>query len=87
MSSSRRYGEKELLTMPSPLNLDKIVADNPNVDLEFLRKGEKALETLQRTGTVRPSTYELDTPESKRGDHFRGSASRTGYERTARKLR
>ena len=73
--------------MPSPLNLDKIVADNPNVDLEFLRKGEKALETLQRTGTVRPSTYELDTPESKRGDHFRGSASRTGYERTARKLR
>jgi hypothetical protein len=73
--------------MPSPLNLDKIVADNPGVDLELLRKGEKTLETLQRTGTVRPSTYELDTPESKRNTHFRGGASQAGYERMARRLR
>jgi hypothetical protein len=52
--------------MPSQLDLDKIIADNPNVDLEEFKKGEETLKSLHRTGTVRRSTYELDTPESKR---------------------
>jgi hypothetical protein len=52
--------------MPSQLDLDKIIADNPDVDLEEFKKGEEALKSLHRTGTVRRSTYELDTPESKR---------------------
>ncbi len=73
--------------MPSRIDFDKIVADNPDLDLELFRKGEKELEALQRTGAVRPSTYSLDTPESKRGSHSREGSAHTGYERATRRLR
>ena len=52
--------------MPAQLDIDKMIADNPNVDVQELRKGEEALTNLQRSGAVRRSSYGLDTPESKR---------------------
>ena len=52
--------------MPTQLDIDKIIADNPSVDKNALREGEKALHDLQRTGAVKRSTYGLNTPESKR---------------------
>jgi len=52
--------------MPTQINLDEIIAENPNVDAEELRKGRNALEELQRTGVVRRSGYSLTTPESKK---------------------
>jgi hypothetical protein len=52
--------------MHTQIDVDKIIADNPNVDLEEFKKGEEALRSLNRSGAVRPSTYGLDTPESKK---------------------
>jgi hypothetical protein len=52
--------------MPKQIDLDKMIADNPNVDPEALRKAEEALKNLHQTGVVQRSTYGLETPESKK---------------------
>lgn len=52
--------------MPKQIELEKIIADNPNVDPEELKRAEEALKNLNRTGVVQRSTYGLETPESKK---------------------
>lgn len=52
--------------MPTRIDLEKIIADNPNVNPEELRKAEEAIKSLRQTGVVRRSSYGLETPESKR---------------------
>ena len=73
--------------MPTQIDLDKIIADNPNVDLEEFKKGEEVLKSLHRTGAVRPSTYGLDTPESKKEIRHNEDANRTGCRSEFRRLR
>jgi len=73
--------------MPSQIDLDKIIADNPNVDLEEFKKGEEALKSLHRTGAVRPSTYGLDTPESKGKIRHNEDANRPECNSAFRRLR
>jgi hypothetical protein len=73
--------------MPAQIDLDKIIADNPNVDLEEFKKGEEALRSLQRTGSVRPSTYGLDTPESRREIRHHEDAKRPECSPAFRRLR
>jgi hypothetical protein len=51
--------------MPTQIDLEKIIEENPQVDSEELKKGQEALRELYRSGVVQRSTYELDTPESK----------------------
>lgn len=52
--------------MPSQIDIDKVAKLNPKVDLDEFRKGEEMLKALRESGTVRPSTYGLSTPESKK---------------------
>lgn len=52
--------------MADQINIEKIAADNPNIDLQKLKEGQELLRDLQKTGSVTRSTYSLDTPESKR---------------------
>jgi len=63
------------LTMPTQIDLGKIIADNPNVDAEELKKTEEALKSLHQTGVVRRSTYGLETPESKKEIRHSGDES------------
>ena len=52
--------------MPAGIDIEKIAARNPKVDIEDFKKGAEVLKDLQQLGTVRPSTYGVGTPESKR---------------------
>jgi len=52
--------------MAKQIDLEKIIADNPNVDAKELKKAEEVLKNLNRTGAVKRSTYGLETPESKK---------------------
>ena len=47
------------------IDLEKVIAANPKVDVEELKKSQEILQDLYRLGVVERSTYELDTPESK----------------------
>ncbi|MGA3056049.1 MAG: hypothetical protein ABSD63_17715 [Candidatus Korobacteraceae bacterium] len=71
--------------MPKQVDLEKIIADNPSVDPEELRKAEEALKSLNRTGVVRRSTYGLETPESKK--EIRHSEETAGSAMPFRRLR
>ena len=71
--------------MPKQIDIDKIIADNPNVDPEALRKAEEALKNLNQTGVVRHSTYGLETPETKQ--EIRHSRQNTADEMLVRRLR
>ncbi len=67
------------------LDIDKIIADNPNVDPEALKKAEEALKNLNQTGVIRRSTYGLETPESKK--EIRHGSQVTSGEMPVRRLR
>ena len=73
--------------MPKQLDLEKIIADNPHVDSDDLKKAEEALRDLNQTGIVKPSTYSLETPESKKNLRYSEEAYRSAREPTIRKLR
>ncbi|MGB6721655.1 MAG: hypothetical protein WBE72_12725 [Terracidiphilus sp.] len=73
--------------MPSQIDLDMIVADNPDIDLEEFKKGEEALKSLRQTGAVRPSAYGLDTPESKKQIRHNDDVSVSGGTTAFRRLR
>jgi hypothetical protein len=73
--------------MPKQLNLEKIIADNPNIDPEELKKAEEALKDLHQTGVVRPSTYGLETPESKKNLRYSSDEDRRQTETLVRRLR
>jgi len=68
------------------LDVEKIIADNPNVDAEALKKAEEALKDLNKTGAVRRSTYGLETPESK-GEMRRRESCIMSSEAPMRRLR
>ncbi len=73
--------------MPKQLDIDKIIADNPNIDSEALRKAEEALKDLSHTGVVKRSTYGLETPESKKNLRYSEEAYRSAREPAVRRLR
>lgn len=52
--------------MPKKLDIEKIIATNPNVDVNELKRATEVLKALQETGLVRPSTYGLETPDRMR---------------------
>jgi hypothetical protein len=47
------------------LDLKKIAAANPDVDLETVREAIRELDALRKTGTVREKEYELESPFSR----------------------
>jgi hypothetical protein len=51
--------------MPTRIDVEQTAAKNPKIDLDEFRKGEDALKALRESGTVKRSTYDLGTPESK----------------------
>ena len=55
-----RWGD----SMAKQYDLKKLVEDNPDVDVDQLKRAVDALRELQSTGVVRQSTYGLETPES-----------------------
>ena len=67
--------------------MEKIIADNPNVDPEELRKAEEALKGLSKTGVVRRSTYGLETPESKKEIRHSQETERSTSAMPVRRLR
>ena len=73
--------------MPTQIDLEKIIADNPNVDPEELRKAGEALKSLHQTGVVRRSTYGLETPESKKELRHSEGATRSATTLPIRRLR
>ena len=73
--------------MPRQLDLDKIIADNPHVDPEALKKAQEALRNLNQTGVVRRSTYELETPESRKEIRHNRQSSLSSAEMPVRRLR
>ena len=73
-------------TMPKRIDLEKLIADNPNVDSEDLKKAEEALKDLHRTGVVRRSTYSLETPESKKNLRYSKETYRSAREPAVRRL-
>jgi hypothetical protein len=73
--------------MPKRLDLDKIIADNPNIDADELKKAQEALQNLHQTGTVKRSTYGLETPESKKNLRYSKEAYRSAREPAVRRLR
>jgi hypothetical protein len=60
---------KESLPMPVQLEVEKIAAKNPKIDIDEFRKSEEVLKRLQESGTVKRSTYGLGMPESKQHLH------------------
>lgn len=57
------------MTMPkknTQIDVDNIIATNPKINREAFEKGVDALKSLERTGMVKPSTYSLETPDSRR---------------------
>jgi hypothetical protein len=48
------------------LDVDNIIDNNPKIDRDTLKKGAEVLKKLERTGVVKPSTYSLETPDSRR---------------------
>ncbi len=73
--------------MPKQIELEKIIADNPNVDPEELKKAEEALRNLKQTGMVRRSTYGLETPESKKEIRHSEETERSASAVPVRRLR
>jgi hypothetical protein len=73
--------------MPKQINLEKIIADNPQIDPEELKKAEEALKNLRQTGIVKHSTYGLETPESKKNLRYSKEARRSAREPAVRQLR
>jgi hypothetical protein len=53
-------------TMPKQLDVQRIISKNPKIDRVALEKGIEALKKLAQTGVVKPSSYSLETPDSKR---------------------
>jgi hypothetical protein len=48
------------------LNVENIIASNPRISREAFQKGIETLRKLERSGAVKPSTYSLETPDSRR---------------------
>ena len=68
--------------MPKQLDVQKILANNPKIDLAALAKGIEALKKLAQTGVVKPSSYSLETPDSKRSFQHCGDADRIPRSKT-----
>jgi len=47
------------------LNINRIVANNPNVNVDELMKGIKVIHDLIKSGLVDPSGYNLDAPSKR----------------------
>jgi uridine kinase len=45
------------------LDVEEIIAKNPKISRVDLEKGVEVLKALQRSGVVRPSTYDLETAD------------------------
>jgi LysM repeat protein len=73
--------------MPPQLDVEKIIADNPNIDADELKKAQEALQDLHQTGKVKRSTYGLETPESKKNIRYSEEAYRSAREPAVRRLR
>lgn len=73
--------------MPKQLDIDQIIADNPNIDGDELKKVQEALRELHQTGAVKRSTYGLETPESKKNLRYSQEAYRSAREPAVRRLR
>jgi predicted ATP-grasp superfamily ATP-dependent carboligase len=56
------------MNMPKKIQLDveNIIANNPKIDREAFQKSVEILKKLEQTGVVKPSTYSLETPDSRR---------------------
>jgi uridine kinase len=48
------------------LDVEEIIAKNPKISRVDLEKGCEVLRELQKSGAVRPSTYDLETADRNR---------------------
>jgi len=65
-------------TMPKQLDLQKIIASNPKIDPAALAEGIEALRKLAQTGVIKPSSYSLETPDSKRSLQYCDDTAKVG---------
>jgi uridine kinase len=54
------------------LDVEEIIAKNPKVNRVDLEKGAEVLKELQKSGAVRPSTYDLETADRNKTIRYSG---------------
>jgi hypothetical protein len=52
--------------MPKPIDEKHIIANNPKIDADALRKGIEIMNNLEKMGISKRSVYGLETPETRK---------------------
>jgi hypothetical protein len=73
--------------MPSQLDVERVIRQNPKIDRNELRRGQELLVELYQSGMVQRYTYDLETPESKGDIRFSPIAASQESSSALRRIR